>query len=48
MAYYCGNLSHTDFLLTLIRIYYLLFFFNFFIAILTFAVSLGCSTSPHP
>ena len=28
MAYYCGNLSLTDFLLTLIRIY---FFFHLFV-----------------
>ena len=34
MAYYCGNLSFTDFLLTLICI--------FFIAVLITSVSLGC------
>ena len=53
VAYYCSNLSFTDFLLTFIRIYLFIYLFiyllyYFFIAVLTPTVSLGCSTSPHP
>ena len=40
MAYYCGNLSFPDFLLTLIYV--------LFIVVLITVVPLGCSASSHP
>ena len=40
MAYYCSNLSFSDFLLTLIYI--------LFIVVLIIDVPSGCSASSHP